>query len=212
MAAPELLIDGPEDARLTLAVAHGAGASMDSAFLTSFAAGIAAGGVRVARFEFPYMAARRQDGRRRPPDRQPVLLETWQAVIAALGPKRLVIGGRSMGGRMASMIADQTGVRGLVCLGYPFHPPGKPEKLRTDHLESLATPSLICQGERDPFGTKAEVAGYRLSPAIELFWLPDGDHGLEPRKSSGHTTAGNWADTVARVLAFLGTLEKEAAK
>ncbi len=219
LVTPELLFDGPESAPLTLALAHGAGAGMDSAFLTTFAAGVAAGGIRVARFEFPFMASRRRDGKRRPPDRQPVLLESWRQVIAALGPAigpgigpaigpgRLVIGGRSLGGRMASMIADQAGVRGLVCLGYPFHPPGKPEKLRTAHLESLTTPTLICQGERDPFGTKAEVATYELSPAIALAWLPDGDHGLEPRKASGHTTERNWADTVVRVLAFLGSLE-----
>ncbi|MEM7224611.1 MAG: alpha/beta family hydrolase [Pseudomonadota bacterium] len=201
---PELLCEGPEDAPLTLAVAHGAGAGMDSPFLTRFAAGIAAGGFRVARFEFPYMAARRKDGKRRPPDRQPVLLDTWRRAIAALGgPERLVIGGRSMGGRMASMLADEEGVRGLVCLGYPFHPPGKPENLRTAHLESLATPCLICQGERDAFGGKPEVPTYRLSPSIELFWLPDGDHGLEPRKASGHTTEGNWSATVSAVLAFL---------
>lgn len=201
-----MIFDGPADARLTLALAHGAGAPMDSPFMDAFAAGVAARGYRVARFEFPYMAERRETDRKRPPDRQPVLLETWREVIAALGPGNLVIGGKSMGGRMASLVADDAGVRGLVCLGYPFHPPGRPEKTRTAHLEALVTPCLIVQGERDPMGTRADVAGYRLAPSITLRWLPDGNHDLKPRKASGHTEAGNWADGIAAVADFLDRL------
>ena len=201
-----MIFDGPADARLTLALAHGAGAPMDSPFMDAFAAGIAARGHRVARFEFPYMAERRETGRKRPPDRQPVLLDTWRQVIAALGPDKLVIGGKSMGGRMASLIADAAGVRGLVCLGYPFHPPGKPEKTRTAHLEALTTPCLIVQGERDPMGTTADVAGYALASSIELKWLPDGNHDLKPRKASGRTEAENWADGIAAVADFLDRL------
>ena len=201
-----IIFDGPADARLTLALAHGAGAPMDSPFMDAFAAGIAARGHRVARFEFPYMAERRETGRKRPPDRQPVLLDTWRQVIAALGPDKLVIGGKSMGGRMASLIADAAGVRGLVCLGYPFHPPGKPEKTRTAHLEALTTPCLIVQGERDPMGTTADVAGYALASSIELKWLPDGNHDLKPRKASGRTEAENWADGITAVADFLDRL------
>ena len=201
-----MIFDGPADARLTVALAHGAGAPMDSPFMDAFAAGIAARGIRVARFEFPYMAERRETGRKRPPDRQPVLLDTWRQVIAALGPENLAIGGKSMGGRMASLIADEAGVRGLVCLGYPFHPPGKPEKTRTAHLEALTTPCLIAQGERDPMGTKADVAGYTLAPSITIKWLPDGNHDLRPRKASGRTEAENWADGVAAVADFLDCL------
>ena len=107
------------------------------------------------------MRQRRDGGNRRPPDRQPVLLQTWHEVIDALGgAEGLVIGGRSMGGRMASLIADAVGARGLVCLGYPFHPPGKPETSRTQHLAALCTPTLIVQGERDAFGSRAEVETY----------------------------------------------------
>ena len=201
-----MIFDGPADARLTLALAHGAGAPMDSPFMDAFAAGIAARGHRVTRFEFPYMAERRETGRKRPPDRQPVLLDTWRQAIAALGPDKLVIGGKSMGGRMASLIADAAGVRGLVCLGYPFHPPGKPEKTRTAHLEALTTPCLIVQGERDPMGTTADVAGYALASSIELKWLPDGNHDLKPRKASGRTEAENWADGIAAVADFLDRL------
>ncbi len=206
MAAAELLFDGPRDAPLTLALAHGAGAPMDTPFMTAFAEGVAAAGFRAARFEFAYMAARRRDGKRRPPDREPKLLEAWRAVIAELGPERLVIGGKSMGGRMASLVADETGVRGLVCLGYPFHPPGKPERLRTAHLESLRTPALIVQGSRDPFGRAEEVPGYSLSAAIRLHWAEDGDHDLKPRKASGRTQEQNWQEAVAAVVGFLGEL------
>jgi predicted alpha/beta-hydrolase family hydrolase len=89
-----------------------------------------------------------------------------------------------MGGRMASLVADEVGVRGLVCLGYPFHPPGQPEKTRTAHLADLRTPTLIVQGTRDTLGSQEDVAGYALSPQIRLVWLADGDHSFKPRKSS----------------------------
>lgn len=197
-----MLLDGPTSARMTVALAHGAGAAMDSPFMDVMADGIAAAGLRAARFEFPYMAARREDGKRRPPNTPAILLDTWRAVIAELGPERLIIGGKSMGGRIASMVADETGVAGLVCLGYPFHPPGKPEKLRTEHLKTLKTPTLILQGERDTFGTKDEVPGYGLSKKIRVHWLPDGDHSLKPRKASGRTEAENLAEAVAEIVAF----------
>jgi len=153
-APPEFLFNGPEAAPLTLALAHGAGSFMDTEFMNTFAEGLAVqgqGGLRVARFEFPYMVARRDDGRRRPPNPQSVLLDAWRRAIAALGPARLAIGGKSMGGRIASMVADESGVRALVCLGYPFHPQGNSEKLRVAHLTALRTPTLIVQGTRDPF-------------------------------------------------------------
>ena len=198
-----LVFDGPDDAELTIALAHGAGAPMDSPFIATIAAGLAAAGLRVARFEFPYMKRRREDGKRRPPDRAPLLLETWRDVIATLGPGRVVIGGKSMGGRIASMLADEAGVRGLVCLGYPFHAPGKPATPeRLTHLAMLTTPTLIVQGERDALGAQAEVAGYALSPAIRIAWMPDGDHSLKPRKASGLSEADNLAAAVAAVTAF----------
>jgi len=211
MADPKFLLDGPEDATLTLVLAHGAGALMDSPFMVHMARGLGARGLRIARFEFPYMAAFRADGRKRPPERAPALLASWRAVIAELGgpeggpgnDRGLAIGGKSLGGRMASLIAAEDKVRAVVCLGYPFHPPGRPEKLRTAHLEDLDTPCLIVQGERDPFGTRVEVEGYRLSPAVRLAWCPDGDHNLVPRKKSGRTAEQNWdlaADVVAEFL------------
>jgi|SRR5437588_7185916 len=165
----------------TLVLAHGAGGAMDTPYMNIVARGVAAYGIRVVRFEFPYMAARRTGGPERSrkggaPDRQPVLLQTWRDVVAELGAK-VVIGGKSMGGRMATMVADELRVRGVVCLGYPFHPPGQPEKLRTAHLETMTTPALIVQGTRDPFGTAEEVAAYRISPTIRIEWL-QGQHSL----------------------------------
>lgn len=207
LAGLPALIEGPARARRTLVLAHGAGAAMDTPFMDAIASSVAVAGIRVVRFEFPYMAARRE-GRRPPPDREPVLRRSWEEVVAALGrPERLVIGGKSMGGRIASMVADGLGVAGLVCLGYPFHPPGKPEVLRVAHLETLRTPALIVQGERDPMGARAEVEGYRLSPAIRLHWLVDGDHSFKPRKASGATLGGHLADAGAAVTAFVRSLD-----
>jgi hypothetical protein len=204
---PELLVNGPDDAPLTIALAHGAGAFMDSPFMTEFAEKLGTEGFRVARFEFPYMIKRRETGTRRPPDRAPVLLDTWRAVIDELGADNLVIGGKSMGGRIASMVADETGVKGLVCLGYPFHGPGKPMNPdRLAHLENLKTRALFCQGTRDTLGTADEVGGYTLSKAITLHWLEDGDHGFKPRKKSGLTEAGNWQSAIRAIAEFAGRL------
>jgi len=209
----DFLFDGPEDARVTILLAHGAGAPMDSASLTAAAKALADAEFRVARFEFGYMAGRRQ-GIRKPPPKAETVMPEYVAAIDDLGPTNgpLIIGGKSMGGRVASMIADAEfaakRVAGLVCLGYPFHPPGRPEQLRTKHLLGMQTPALIVQGTRDEFGNRYEVGDYGLSDEIELFWLEDGDHDLKPRKAiSGFTTAQHlkamaeavraWVDRIA---------------
>jgi predicted alpha/beta-hydrolase family hydrolase len=201
------LTDGPANAAATVLLAHGAGAPMDSASMTSAARALADAGLRVVRFEFGYMASRRTGDGRKPPPRAETLIGEYIAAIEQLDAKQpLTIGGKSMGGRVASMAADQLHaqgrISGLLCLGYPFHPPGKPEQLRTRHLENLKTPALICQGTRDQFGTREEVSTYTLSDNIDLLWLEDGDHDLKPRKTvSGHTSAEHMrtmAETVAR--------------
>ena len=138
------------------------------------------------------------------------LVDEYRAAVAAAGPGApLLIGGKSMGGRVASLVADDLHaagrIAGLVCLGYPFHPPGKPDRLRTAHLEHLACPALIVQGERDPFGTRAEVGAMRLSPAIRFHWAGDGDHDLGPRGGSGFTRKGNLAAAADAVAAFAAT-------
>ena len=191
-----------------LLLAHGAGAPMDSPFMNAIADSVAAAGIEVIRFEFEYMAKRREDGTRRGPDRAPKLIARFKEVLSLVGPAaEVVIGGKSMGGRIASMIADEVGAAGVVCLGYPFHPPGKPERLRTAHLETLKTPTLIVQGTRDRLGSEEEVAAYTLSPSIELAWMADGDHSFKPRKKSGRTAEQNLeaaADAAIRVIQRLG--------
>ncbi|MDX2222035.1 MAG: alpha/beta family hydrolase [Rhodospirillaceae bacterium] len=188
-------------------LAHGAGAPMDTPFMAYFADGLAAAGYRVGRFEFPYMAARRVTGQRKPPDRTPVLLDTWRAVVRAHDPRTLVIGGKSMGGRMASLLADELGARGLICLGYPFYGMGRRDKPRIAHLLDLRTPTLICQGERDPLGDRAAVESLSWPASVAFQWLPDGDHDFKPRKVSGHTHADNLALALTAATDFLRRLD-----
>src|SRR5690606_2744544 len=147
---PPLLFDGPAHAQVTLLLAHGSGAPMDSPAMNAATTALAAEGLRVARFEFGYMAARRTEGSRRPPPKAETLNPEFCAAVAELGATgKLVIGGKSMGGRVASMVADglyaEGRIAGLLCLGYPFHPPEKPAQLRTAHLTTLRVPTLICQ-------------------------------------------------------------------
>lgn len=189
-----------------LILAHGAGAPMDSEFMNEMAQRLAALGVGVIRFEFPYMAERRVNGGKRPPNPQKVLLDCWREVYRQVRPLvtgTLAIGGKSMGGRMASLVADELGADALVCLGYPFYAVGKPEKPRVEHLAGLKTPTLIVQGERDALGNREAVAGYALSPAIEVSWLVAGDHDLKPLKASGFSHAQHLQAAAEKVAGFL---------
>lgn len=207
----DFLTTGPDNSDVTILLAHGAGAPMDSAAMTAASEALAAQAIKVVRFEFDYMASRRQGSRRPPPKAEFLIPQYEQAVSELKQSGTLIVGGKSMGGRVASMVADRlhgAGVaKGLICLGYPFHPPEKPETLRTAHLETLSTPTLILQGTRDPFGNRSEVEAYQLSDAVELFWLEDGDHDLKPRKSvSGYTTADHLNTMAAKVRAWAEAL------
>ncbi|MHC6526574.1 alpha/beta fold hydrolase [Vibrio proteolyticus] len=184
--------------------AHGAGADMDHAFMEQVAEGLAEQGVRVIRFNFPYMVKRAEDGKKRPPDRAPKLLDAFRQVISEQAQGQpVVIGGKSMGGRMASLLAEEALVAGVACLGYPFHPPGKPEKYKGEHLASLSKPCLILQGERDTFGQREELSEFSLSDSVRVTFLPDGDHSFTPRKRSGFTESGNIAAAVAALSQFI---------
>jgi len=191
----------------TIILAHGAGAGMDSPFMQEMAEALAAGSIRVVRFEFPYMQESRKTHSWARPDPPRVLEETWLNVIEQVGrAEDLAIGGKSMGGRIASVVADRAGVRGLVCLGYPFHPAGRADTLRVAHLEKLKTRTLILQGTRDTLGSREEIAGYSLSRAIRLVFLEDGDHSFKPRKSSGRTYAQNFQEAVEAIIGFCRAL------
>ena len=199
----------PTPSSMTLILAHGAGAPMDSAWMTGMAERLAARGVSVLRFEFPYMAQRRVDGGKRPPNPAPKLLECWREVYAQVRRHvagTLAIGGKSMGGRMASLVADELGADGLVCLGYPFYAVGKPEKPRVEHLAGLKTPTLIVQGERDALGNRQAVQGYELSPNIEVMWRVAGDHDLKPLKASGFSHEQHLEAAAVQVAEFLKKL------
>ena len=193
--------------RARLILAHGAGAPMDSAFMQSIANGCSALGVEVVRFEFPYMAQRRSGGGKRPPNQQSVLLDTWQKVVTEFDQSDipLFVGGKSMGGRIASLLSTETlkRCRGLICLGYPFHPQGKSEKLRISHLPSLPLPMLIVQGERDRLGSRLEVSEYELGERVQIHWLRACDHDLTPLKRSGTTQEMTWCETVRVMNAFI---------
>ena len=200
----EFLRDGPADAAWTLVLAHGAGLAMDAPFMAGIAERVGAAGIEVVRFDFPYMRVQRATGRKRAPNAPRILLESWWEVIAALGdPSRLVIGGKSMGGRVATAVADEANVAGLVVLGYPFEPPGSASGPRTGHLGDLRTPMLICQGERDRFGGRDAVAEYDLAATISFHWVPDGDHSFVPRRRSGHTLDENLEGAADAAVRFI---------
>lgn len=203
MSLPKLQFDGPKKAKTCIILTHGAGESSNSTFLSYFAEELAALKHRVARFDFPYMSQRSIDGRKRPPDREDVLRETWKSVVESLPHERLVIGGKSMGGRIATLVADELQVAGVVCLGYPFHASGRPEKLKMDHLQSLQTPTLIVQGEIDPFGSRADVEALTLSDKVELHWVPEGEHSFNVKRGSDRAHEQNMKNAVRSIEKFL---------
>ncbi len=183
-------IDSPPRPTCRLVLAHGAGAGKDSEFMQQISALLVARGIEVVRFNFAYMQTIEQTGKRRPPEKAGVLLQHFTGLLEHLEHQLpalpLWLGGKSMGGRMATMLVDQTSALGAVAYGYPFHPPGKPDKLRTEHLVQAGKPVHIFQGERDTFGIPDEVNHYELHSKVTLHWLEDGDHSLKPRKKSGY--------------------------
>ncbi len=202
------IVEGPESGPLFI-FAHGAGAGMEHDFMSAVANGLVEQGIRVVRFNFPYMVKRAEDGKKRPPDRAPKLLEAYEEVITHFTNQPVVIGGKSMGGRMSSLLAENELVAGMACLGYPFHPPGKPEKYKGEHLATIEKPTLILQGERDTFGKKEEVEHFALSEQVRVIFVPDGDHSFKPRKSSGYTEAENIELAVKLLADFIKEINSE---
>lgn len=180
--------------------AHGAGAGKDSGFMQGITRQLVACQITVVRFNFVYMQKAMELGKRRPPDRAPKLVEYFEFVLEQVEPDLpLFIGGKSMGGRIASMLFEHSHALGCICLGYPFHPPAKPDKLRTEHFQKISKPMLILQGQRDTFGTEHEINTYSLPSSTTVEFLTDGDHSFKPRKSSGTSLAQN-LDTVVELM------------
>lgn len=202
------IVEGPESGPLFI-FAHGAGAGMEHDFMAAVAKGLVEQGIRVVRFNFPYMMKRAEDGKKRPPDRAPKLLEAYEEVITHFASTPVVIGGKSMGGRMSSLLAENTLVAGIACLGFPFHPPGKPENYKGEHLATLEKPTLILQGERDTFGKREEFENFTLSDQVSVTFVPDGDHSFKPRKRSGYTEEGNIALAVEHLAKFIKEVYSE---
>jgi uncharacterized protein len=185
-----LVYAAPAGAGVSLILGHGAGAGQNSAFVVKFAAALASRGIETITFNFAYTEAGR-----RVPDRNDRLEAAWRRVIAAhrdgefgTPVRQLAIGGKSMGGRIASQVAaaDGDGIAGLVFLGYPLHPPGRPDKLRSAHLPHIRAPMLFVQGSRDTFGTPEELAPIlkTLHAPAELCVIEDGDHSFKVKKTA----------------------------
>ena len=201
---------GPKrGAERAVLLAHGAGADMHAAALTTVADALAAVKVPSLRFNFPYKAAGR-----RSPGRPAVLEAAVRAAAhelarqAKVPPDRIVLGGRSMGGRIGSMVAADDGALGVVLLGYPLHPPGKPAQLRVDHFPKLTMPVLFASGTRDAFGTPDELQQHAraIKGPVTFHWIDTGDHGFKPLKASGLTPAAALAGVAEAVVAFVASL------
>ncbi|HHQ4600787.1 alpha/beta fold hydrolase [Aeromonas veronii] len=206
----KVIREGAVDAPVRILLAHGAGAGMEHAFLAELSRLLAGPDIEVVRFNFPYMSKRALDGKRRPPDRQPVLLAHWREMVREFAHPRLFLAGKSMGGRMAAEISDEIycemNAAGLLILGYPFHPPARPDRWRGEVLKQIKTPTLLLQGERDTFGSRVELADFPFSSAVSVHWLTDGDHGFKPRKSSGLCEQDNLQQAASRIRQFVGVV------
>lgn len=194
----------PEGPLATVVVAHGAGAGMDHPFLTGFTTALNERGLATLRFNFPYMQAGKKF-----PDRPPIALETWRAAMAVAAARASGIpvfaAGKSFGGRMASMaVAEGMPAAGLIFLGYPLHAPGKPEKLRDEHLYGIDRPMLFLQGTRDPFAKPGELEPVveRIGSSATLRWFEGGDHSFKVARSK-RTPAEDGAWLGDSVLEFV---------
>lgn len=189
-----------------LLIAHGAGAGQDSTFMHSLRRSLAEKGVQTLAIEFIYMQQMRAEKRRRPPPKIDGLIEEmsrWCDILSRPNSPTLWLGGKSLGGRVASMLAARNGATGLALCGYPFHPPGKPDRTRLAHWPDIDCPTLVMQGSRDPFGKRCEVEGYDLPANACVHFLEDGDHDWKPRRISGRSQADLIDEGAAGIAAMM---------
>jgi uncharacterized protein len=198
-------LDGPNDARAVLVLAPGAGGGLDGAFMREVARGLATRGFQVCRFNFGYT-----EKGRRSPDKQPLLEETYRDVVGFVrsfaGPRPLFLGGKSMGGRIAShIVADGEDAAGLIFLGYPLHPPGRPDRIRDVHLRGIEVPMVFIEGTRDPFCPleTLDQALKQVTAETSVVVIDDGDHSFKVRKSTGRSTEAAWQEVIAAVAAWV---------
>lgn len=206
----DVIYQGPKrGVERAVLLAHGAGADMNAAALTTVADALADAKIASLRFNFPYKAAGRKS-----PDRPPVLLAAVREAAADLAQRtklpveQLVMGGRSMGGRICSMVGAVDGAAGLVLLGYPLHPPGKADNLRVEHFPKLTMPVLFVSGTRDAFGSPAELKQHAkmIKGTVSWHWIETGDHGFKTLKSSGITADAALSGAAKAVVAFVTNL------
>jgi hypothetical protein len=200
----KIRIDSPSNPFAQLILSHGAGADKDSEFMHSMAGLLCQKGIKVVRFDFPYMLAAREKQKRQLPNKMPVLIDDFLEIIATADNNLpLFVGGKSMGGRVATLLPKIQTVKGIICLGYPFHPPGKPEKLRTEHLVSSNMATLIIQGERDTFGNRQQIGEYSLPATIAIKYLGAADHSFVPLKSSGYSIEQHMHTAANHIVEFM---------
>ncbi len=189
--------------------AHGAGADKSHQYLETVTELLNAENINVVRFNFPYMDKRLQDGKKYPPNRMPILIPCYQQALDHYTQRNtnelpMFIGGKSMGSRVAATLAaDNQDIKGVICIGYPFHPQKKPENLRLEPLQETKYPVLILQGDRDSLGSRKEIEAYDISPLCQISFYEDGDHDLKPRVKSGHTHAQHIENAVKRAARFI---------
>lgn len=200
--APLIRYTGPESGPLVL-FAHGAGAGPDSPFMDCFAHQLAAKGLAVVRFEFPFWTQRRITATRRPPNPQAQLDDAMARMVERYPSRPIWLMGKSMGARVAFRCADKLAVAGCIGLGFPFHPQGKPDKTRTHELFNQREGNLVVQGTHDPMGKQAWVHQQRLPSNLHMLWCSTGNHDLVPHKSSGLTAQASWQALALQVADFI---------
>lgn len=208
------LLSRAKDEKALVIFAHGAGADMNHQYIEDLVELMNAKQLSVLRFNFPFMDKRKLDGKRRPPDRMPALVTCYHSVVAEVDTNLpIYIAGKSMGGRVAATLAGDKAftlhhkIRGVICLGYPFHPVKKPEKLRLAPLQDTQLPVLILQGQRDALGSEIEINSYEISSRCQIQYFNDGDHDLKPRVKSGYNLTQHQVAAVNKMRNFIDEIQ-----